>query len=503
MHFVRGSKVSLFFVALALLFPSRAHAIDVPVLTWENGKSQSVVLGGETADLSWKLFLDGEGISPIPFGKSRASSAGFFVFTIALSRDLPTGAYTVVSKGPEGKTTLLAGVEVVERINYDILEIPLDLYFVLFLFIAFLLLVVSTRTWRRKFPLEDEDVTSSSPHVSALKRGSDALLVQRWRWQRRWLGRDDYLVGESLPSSSYLSLAPTLALVTTLYSALQDFFFPLQDLSSALVLAFLAALTFWDRYSGKLVLLAYLTIFILFNPALNAPTILALILLLSFFLIPRYVGDVTYWFSAHLGSGGWRTRYVAILSSTMAVGLSVFWLYLLSESTIQSSETQASRVTPVAIVLASSQFLRAMRINMVEVRRSSDRETSDGLEAPIMTLMTLAISSLIACGVIVAWTGDFLSSVFLTALLSCSLLTIHLRLSTQSKAVSRLLGSTSPLLPIVIVLALSLGLIFWISRLPQVVADRSHWILMLAVIPPAILALLKLFAVVAKENEPS
>ena len=150
MRFVKGSRASLFLCLLALLLPSQAHALEVPTLTWENGKSQSVVLGGETASLAWKIYLQGEKIRPLSFTRSQESDAGFYVFTVALSRDFSPGAYTVVAIDPQGSSTLLAGVQVVDRFEYDILEIPLDLYFTLLLLVAFLALQISLKTWIRR-----------------------------------------------------------------------------------------------------------------------------------------------------------------------------------------------------------------------------------------------------------------------------------------------------------------------------------------------------------------
>lgn len=501
MRFVKGSRASLFLCLLALLLPSQAHALEVPTLTWENGKSQSVVLGGETASLAWKIYLQGEKIRPLSFTRSQESDAGFYVFTVALSRDFSPGAYTVVAIDSQGSSTLLAGVQVVDRFEYDILEIPLDLYFTLLLLVAFLALQISLKTWIRRTQVDEEVVDSYSPSPNPWERISEALFAQRMRWQSRWLGEDDYLVGEIPPPRQFLALIPIPVLVIALYAVLQDSFFPLEEFSASLLLATMAAVALWDRHSGRLIFITYLTIFIVFNSTLNAPTLLSLTLLLALFLAPRYVGDVVYSFFARSGSGDWRTQYSAIFFSTMAVGLSAFWLYLLSESTIQSDNTAASRVTIVAIMMAISQFLRAMKIKLVETRSSILRDEVQGSQTQVVALRSIGVCTLIACGVLVSWTGDIASSILVSLILFGSLLSVHLQLSSSSEAFSRIWSSMSPLLPVAAVMALSAAVIMWLSRLPEVVVDRSHWVLLLSGIPLAIFALLQMFVVVTWKKE--
>ncbi|MFM8841475.1 MAG: hypothetical protein ACKOFU_02000 [Actinomycetota bacterium] len=451
--------------------------------------------------MSWRIFLEGEETEPVPFTRSQASDSGFYVFTINLSRNFSPGAYTVVARDSQGSVSLLAGVQVIDRIEYDILEIPLDLYFVLLLFIAFLALQISLRTWERTASVGAEVVGLHDPNPSPWLRGSSALMAQRKRWQSRWLGGDDYLVGEIPPSRHFLALSPVLVLVFALFAALQDLFFPLLEISSSLLLAFLAALALWDRHSGRLILITYLTIYIVFNSTLNAPTLLGLILLLSLFLVPRYVGDVVFSFVARLGGTDWRTTYLAISSSTLAVGLSGFWLYLLSESAIQSDSTEASRFTIVAITLAVSQFLRAMRIRLAETQSSLNEDAASRSETHVVGMWSTGIYSVVACGLIFSWTGDVAASLFITLIFIGSLFTIHLRTSSSSEFISRTFGSVSPLVPVAIVTALSAGVILWLSRFPEVVTDRSYRVLLLAGIPLVIFALLQMVAVVTRKQE--
>lgn len=501
MRYARGSSGCLAILLVLLLAPAKAKALEIPVLTWENGKSQSVVLGGETAGLSWDLYLQGKGVEPLTFSRSRASDADFYVFTVALSRDLSPGAYNIVSQDTRGESTVLAGVQVVDRFSYDILEVPIDLHFVLLLFIAFLAIQISLRTWTRRDSNDSRDSTPYSSQDTPWVIGREALLKQRRRWQRRWFGEDDFLPGEVPPNRNFLAVTHVLSVVLSLFSALRNYFFPLDGMISVLLFATLATNAFWDRLSGRLSFLTYLTVFIVFNSTLNAPTLLALTLLLSTFLLPRYVGDVLYSLLARLGLGDWRTRYFASFGSAMAVGLSVFWLYLLSESTIQSDDTRASKVTLIAILTAVSQIWRALSIDIDEVRHDSQQCSGKVRVIPIVSLSSLAIVSIVACGVTISWTGGAKSSLISTLVFFGTLLTIYLKPSVSSRTASKIMSSVSPIFLVAVVLSLSAAVMFWISHIPEVVSDRSNWVLLLAGVPLAFFAFLRMVSVEEEKYE--
>ena len=85
---------SYFLLSFTFLFigSSAAQAVDVPDLSWERGRQQSVTLGGDTKSVLWNISLEGFGQS-IPFSRSSVNDAGFIVYSIEIPEKLPVGRY--------------------------------------------------------------------------------------------------------------------------------------------------------------------------------------------------------------------------------------------------------------------------------------------------------------------------------------------------------------------------------------------------------------------------
>lgn len=108
-------KKVLVLATLLLSFATPAAlAFDTPLLTWERGRDQQVVLGGGEETSNWQVQLEGNGITPIVFEKSRKNKAGYVVYSANIPVDIPTGAYTVVTVGTGSPRTPVAVVAMVQ-----------------------------------------------------------------------------------------------------------------------------------------------------------------------------------------------------------------------------------------------------------------------------------------------------------------------------------------------------------------------------------------------------
>jgi hypothetical protein len=85
--------------------PTAAQAFDIPLLTWERGRVQQVVLGGGAYTANWVVTLEGEGTSPLTFTRSETNEAGYVVYSLNVPSDLPIGAYSVQTSGNDAKKT--------------------------------------------------------------------------------------------------------------------------------------------------------------------------------------------------------------------------------------------------------------------------------------------------------------------------------------------------------------------------------------------------------------
>jgi hypothetical protein len=91
--------VSATFLAIFLVLGlAPANAQDIPLLTWERGKVQSVVLGGGETSKGWKVYLKSQENSVTELSSSTANTNGFIVYSLNVPRDLATGAYSIATR---------------------------------------------------------------------------------------------------------------------------------------------------------------------------------------------------------------------------------------------------------------------------------------------------------------------------------------------------------------------------------------------------------------------
>lgn len=118
---------------LALLFTfnvAPAQAFDIPLLTWERGKEQNLVLGGNT-DNEWRIELvDEANESVLEFTASEISANGFVVYSAYIPPDFPIGAYAVKATGLGIPSSIVAGVNIVALSFYEVVQIPFELLWI-------------------------------------------------------------------------------------------------------------------------------------------------------------------------------------------------------------------------------------------------------------------------------------------------------------------------------------------------------------------------------------
>ncbi len=146
-----------FIAALALLIaflaPSAAFATDIPILTWERGRIQEVVLGGGAVQNNWVVKLVSGSGSAETFSESGKNPAGYVVYSLNLPGDFPLGGYTIVATGKGSPQTTVAAVHIVAMAHYDVTQVPRDLTWIIAM-IAFLTATISAFRARKYASLE-------------------------------------------------------------------------------------------------------------------------------------------------------------------------------------------------------------------------------------------------------------------------------------------------------------------------------------------------------------
>ena len=154
-----------FIGTLALLFavcmPNFAAAVDIPLLTWERGRVQEVVLGGSAATGNWKVTLESTNSQTITFTPSRKNSSGYLVYTISIPDNYPAGGYVVYAYGDGTPKTKVAAISVVPRMAYTVTQVPKELAWINVM-IVFLTATISAFRARKYASLSFES-TQLSP----------------------------------------------------------------------------------------------------------------------------------------------------------------------------------------------------------------------------------------------------------------------------------------------------------------------------------------------------
>ena len=120
--------ISFLFVGLYLLLsvPS-AHALEIPLLTWERGKVQNIVVGDASKQKNWTIKLLSEKNSVLTFTASRENSRGFIVYSGDLPADMPLGQYSVIVFGDGSSDgTQISQVQVIALKHFNILNSTQD-----------------------------------------------------------------------------------------------------------------------------------------------------------------------------------------------------------------------------------------------------------------------------------------------------------------------------------------------------------------------------------------
>jgi hypothetical protein len=168
--------VAALLIAL-LATPTAAQAFDIPLLTWERGRVQQVVLGGGAYTDNWVVTLEGEGVAPLTFTRSETNDAGYVVYSLNLPSDLPIGAYSVQTSGENAEKTLVAGVNLVQSQTKTASSNLIDLTIIISIFV-FLTTIISTLRSKKYSTLTTQNSQFSLKNGLA-DYGSEISFAQR------------------------------------------------------------------------------------------------------------------------------------------------------------------------------------------------------------------------------------------------------------------------------------------------------------------------------------
>ncbi len=147
----KSRATTVLLLITTFFFWSSAANAEVPVLKWERGLVQEVVLGGVAATNNWKLELQGNGIEALKFTESSKSKENFIVFSVMIPESAPIGSYILSAIKPGGEVKVIAGVNLIgveKTKSYRVTQVPRDLLAIIGI-LVFLTGVASTLRARK------------------------------------------------------------------------------------------------------------------------------------------------------------------------------------------------------------------------------------------------------------------------------------------------------------------------------------------------------------------
>jgi hypothetical protein len=425
--------VSLFFV----LTPSASYAVEIPVLTWEKGRVQEIILGDTSNTTNWKLELVSENTAPVQFFGSSQNESGFYVYSAVIPNELPEGAYRLETSGDGIETSIVAGVNLIAAETYDITKQSQDLSLVvgLFTFITVTLSSLRSRKYSSMYgAAEEESFVSESTKLNPLEKiAKRALNLRRDLTQgvapsllRFLLGQESRLLF-SVSKTAYYAL-PLLATVLGFFAAINAQASDGLENSNLIYFFLITLLGLADSFSGIFGLLTFWAIQFFFGDVANLNQFLIVIAAAIAWVGPSlaarvYLDSIKKDFSKPSTA---LARLAAALGSAVAATLIFFGGYKLLVSLMGEISNQwQMQPTYLALVFV---FALVKALFMFRFENETETKTSEAFEVVRVTSPLTATSTLlIILGFTYLWTEDAMTAFIAAALFSAPYFFLFIR----------------------------------------------------------------------------
>ena len=483
---INKKAIALLLTIFWALVPAAAIAattVNVPFLTWEAGKQQTINLGGPGSAGNWSMQLSGGSAAPLVFTKSKTSQQGIYTYTLDIPKDLKPGAYVVESVEPNGTKTIVAGVEVKARETYTITQIPTDLRLLAIIF-AFLTAIFTVVRGRKYAQLS-----------FARRKIEGGSFFYRFRDQRLASEGDSVskyvslYSGESLHRISPMawSLLPWLVIPLGVFTAIKiqlDAAIPngpiylfficaaLGALDATTGIALALSLGFMHVALGNVTNVRSLVVAVTFSLAWYFPSIIAALINLTAPFDFKKLSQK-------------QSQVVAAVFAALIGGASVVMSTIITDSLVINRQSSDLLRWPLAAVVAA--VLLAKQLLLVV----SKSETTEDIKLYMARVVSPSLATTLFFGtmlLVYVWTNQFSSALIGSVVISApyfALFVVFPKLGRISKGG----GARNMLIEALIVLALTFGVYFAIQALPLAVTSKSRAFILIGLIPSFIHAL--------------
>jgi len=515
-----ASALLLVFGSL-LIAPSISHAEEIPILTWERGKEQNIVLGGQTKQSHWNIYLvDSSNKISLPFSESVANSKGFIVYSILLPDTEPTGAYHLEAKG-SGESKVVAGVQIIPRAYYTITQVPTDLR-LLFIFYALFTATFSIIRGRRyaylafarhaRFKSKEAELDpESKPRVASLLQPLYTFRL------RRQLGMDMSFLrfvtlrdGEVLHKASpnLWALLPFVAFISGTYEAVimqGHRLVPHMGIGWYLAFALVGVI---DAASGFAAAIGFFIAQILFVDISSLRSILIDVTFTAPWFAPSMLASIYFMtlkidYFDYLKKFGAKTKIaLSLIISSVFGGASVVFAAVLLQSLLINQFTPSFMRWPLGAIVAIGLVAKNLVNELIDMRvLKADSlvrvEVESIYVARVLSPSFATILGIGILGLIYVWTQQLSISLIVTSLLLLPYVLLFVIFPEFA-------GRRMPTFPRNITIeatfmAVAAGIVFFcIEKLPLEVIQKSKTFILLGLVPSVIHAL---YSVVVDSSE--
>ena len=485
---MQNKLITFFFVLISFfgMYSPAQAANDIPMLTWERGKEQNIVLGGYTNQSSWKIRLVDEKNEALAFANSRTDKNGYIVYSIILPDELPTGAYRIETVSLSNEISVVAGVNVVEASYFEIVRVPIQLLLILLSLIILIstLSTIRVRKYQELSYLQSANAaTLPKPTDSFYRLRRGALVSVNNSLLKHLLVREGEVLHKFSPS--LWALAPIATFLIGAFSGIvTESRLGIPDIS-VYVFVGMAVAGILDPYSGFTGIIGFSVLQAMQGDVSSIRAVCALIALGLSWIAPGLFATLY----REVFTKEWRSKLAnSILPSIFASALGAFAFYSF-EILINSL---LDRVGPISnsgyfapIIVALAIYIKdelSRNIDKSGLLSGKNLEVKTIILSRVVAPSTVGLLFLFFSGVLYTWTQYSSFSIVAAAFMVFPLLLLQVRFASP---VFRSLGKLprnvfleSTLVSLVFVASFS-----FIQNLPQEALAKGRLIVIAAIVP--------------------
>jgi hypothetical protein len=490
------SRLLLGLLILLGLAPSVASAVDIPILTWERGRVQEVILGDTNTSNDWKLQLVGDNTPPVLFTASSKNEAGYLVYSAQIPDTLPGGAYSLESSGGGLPKTIVAGVNLIAAETYDIRKETRDLTFVvgLFTFIKVTLSSLRSRKYSRLSVVKSQSAfNSESINSSRAQRVISELLNLRTNLTqgvqpslfRYLLGEESQLLLK-ISRPAFYGL-PLLAIVLGFFAGTNAEASGGLEKSNLLFFFLITLLGLIDSFSGIFALFTFWVIQFFNGNIANVNQVLVMVAAAIAWIGPALAARVyhdavvkDFQSEKSFGSSQGASAIAAVGSAAAATAIFFGGYKLLLSLLGEISDSWEMKPVFIGSVFVIA-LIKALFISRFMQNESAPEGEKFELVRVVSPQIAMAVFA-ITFGFAYSWTANASKALITAALFSAPYFILFIRLQAIGTAIFSKL-KRNILLESVLAVAASFALYTQIQRLPQLSDQRAEIFLLAAAIP--------------------